>query len=97
MCKTAACPVQARFWLECESGGGRNDNSALNCSGGDMSKPDAVLVREFDAELFHKRVLELEAEGYVANRETYHITPEVDPENGKIVHLHSIEMIRHLS
>jgi len=62
-----------------------------------MRNSDSVIIREFDPELFHKRVLELEAEGYVANRETYQITPEVDPDDGKIIHLHSIEMIRRIS
>ncbi len=60
-----------------------------------MGKTDLVVVREFEPELFHKRVIELEAEGYVANRETYQVTPEMDPEDGRIIHLHSIEMIRH--
>ncbi len=59
-----------------------------------MGKTDLVVVREFEAELFHKKVMELEAEGYIANRETYHVTPEMDPGDGKIIHLHSIEMIR---
>jgi len=59
-----------------------------------MSNSDVIVVREFDPELFHKKVMELEAEGYIAKRETYHITPEMDPEDGKIVHLHSIELIR---
>ncbi len=57
-----------------------------------MNSTDLILVREFDPEVFHKRVMELEAQGYVANRETYKITPEMNPENGSIVHLHSIEM-----
>ncbi len=51
-----------------------------------------ILVREFDPELFHQKVMELEAQGYVANRETYKVTPEMNPEDGNIVHLHSIEM-----
>jgi ribulose-5-phosphate 4-epimerase/fuculose-1-phosphate aldolase len=59
-----------------------------------MGKTDLIVVREFDPERFHKKVIELEAEGYVANRETYLVTPEMDPEDGKIIHLHSIEMIR---
>jgi ribulose-5-phosphate 4-epimerase/fuculose-1-phosphate aldolase len=59
-----------------------------------MGKSDVIVVREFDPELFHKKVMELEAEGYVANRETYHVTPEMDPEDGKIIHLHAIELIR---
>jgi DNA-binding IclR family transcriptional regulator len=55
---------------------------------------DVILVREWDADSFHRRVLELEANGYVARRETYRITPEMSPETGEIVHLHAIELVR---
>jgi hypothetical protein len=51
-----------------------------------------ILVREWDVDTFHERVRELEAEGYVARRETYRIVPEMNPETGEIVHLHSMEM-----
>ncbi len=51
-----------------------------------------TIVREWNSETFHRRVLELEAQGYVARRETYSITPEMNPETGEIIHLHSIEM-----
>lgn len=53
---------------------------------------EAILVREWDPDTFHQRVVELEAEGYIARRETYSITPEMNPESGKIIHLHTIEM-----
>ena len=53
---------------------------------------DITLVREWDAESFHKQVLELERQGWVAKRETYKITAEMNPESGVIVHLHSMEM-----
>jgi hypothetical protein len=53
----------------------------------------ALLVREWNAEAFHRRVLQLESEGYVARRETYCITPEVNPETGEIIHLYTIEML----
>lgn len=53
---------------------------------------EAILVREWDADAFHERVLELEANGYVARRETYSIVPEMNPETGKIIHLYIIEM-----
>jgi hypothetical protein len=53
-----------------------------------------VVVREWDAELFHKRVLELESQGFVACRDTYRITADMNPENGIIIHLHSIELYR---
>ena len=53
-----------------------------------------IIVREWDADCFHRRVLELEAAGYVARRETYRITPEVNPETGEIIHLHTVEVLR---
>ena len=52
------------------------------------------MIREWDADSFHRRVLELEEKGYLARRETYRITPEVNPETGEIVHLHTIELLR---
>jgi hypothetical protein len=52
------------------------------------------VIRDWDADSFHRRVLELEAKGYVARRETYRITPEVNPETGEIIHLYSIELLR---
>ncbi len=55
---------------------------------------DVIVVREWDADSFHRRVLELESRGYIARRETYRITPEVNPETGEIVHLHAIELLR---
>ena len=54
---------------------------------------NAILVRAWQAEAFHKRVLELESEGYVARRETYQITPEMNSETGEVIHLYTIEMI----
>jgi hypothetical protein len=53
-----------------------------------------IIVREWDSDSFHRKVLELEALGYVARRETYTITPEMDPETGKISHLYTIELIK---
>ena len=55
---------------------------------------DVIVVREWDADSFHRRVLELESEGYEARRESYKIKPEMNPENGVIVHLHTMEMSR---
>ena len=55
---------------------------------------EAVLVREWDSDAFHKRVAELEAQGWVFREESYRITAEIDPENGAIQHLHTIEMSR---
>ena len=55
---------------------------------------DVIVIRDWDADSFHRRVLELEAKGYVARRETYRITPEMNPETGEIVHLYAIELLR---
>jgi hypothetical protein len=52
----------------------------------------AVLVREWGEDAFHHRVLEFEIQGYIARRETYRITPEMNPETGEIIHLHTIEI-----
>ncbi len=54
---------------------------------------DPVLVREWDNDLFHRRVREYEARGYVARRETYAIMADMNPETGEVVHLYLIEMI----
>jgi len=51
-------------------------------------------VREWDADSFHKRVLELEHDGYVTRLESYRITAEMNPENGIVSHVHSIEMYK---
>jgi hypothetical protein len=53
---------------------------------------EAIVVREWSAEAFHRRVLELEAEGYSAQRDTYTINPEMNPDTGEVIHLHAIEM-----
>lgn len=54
---------------------------------------EAILIREWSPDQFHRHVLELEAKGYQTRRETYTITPEVHPETGEITHLYSIELI----
>jgi hypothetical protein len=51
-----------------------------------------ILVRDWDAEIFHRRVLALESEGFVAQLDTYSVTPEMNPETGEIIHLYAIEM-----
>jgi hypothetical protein len=61
---------------------------------GAAAMQDVILVREWDPDTFHRRVLELEAQGYEACRDTYRISPEMNPETGNIVHLHTIEMSR---
>jgi hypothetical protein len=59
-----------------------------------MNNDDVILVREWDSDIFHQKVLELEAKGYLARKESYRVMPEIDPENGKIIHLHTIEMFK---
>lgn len=53
---------------------------------------EPIIVREWDNDSFHRRVLELESSGYVARRETYSVTPEQHPDTGYIVHLYCMEM-----
>lgn len=53
---------------------------------------DLTIVREWDIDEFHRQVRELEDKGYVARRDTYRITAEMDPETGGITHLHTMEM-----
>lgn len=55
---------------------------------------DTILVREWDADLFHRRVLDLEAEGYQARLESYQVVPEMNPETGEIIHLHTVELLK---
>ena len=55
--------------------------------------PEQVtIVREWDADTFHARVLELEKQGWVSRRETYRVTAEMNPETGWVTHVHSIEL-----
>ena len=58
-----------------------------------MRMSDAIVVRGWNADEFHRRVLEFEKEGYIARRDTYRITPEMNPETGEVIHLHVIEML----
>ena len=55
---------------------------------------DLIVVREWHADAFHARVLELEKQGYVARRETYRISAEMNPETGWVTHVHSIELAK---
>ena len=41
---------------------------------------DAIFVRDWNVDGFHRQVLQLETQGYVARRETYRITAETNPE-----------------
>jgi len=54
---------------------------------------DPNVIREWNADEFHRRVLELEGHAYIARRESYRITPEMSPETGEIIHLHAIELL----
>ena len=53
---------------------------------------NAIIVSEWDADAFHRRVSDLELQGYVTRRESYRVTPEMNPETGRIVHLHTVEL-----
>ena len=55
---------------------------------------NAIVISEWDADAFHRRVMDLEQQGYVARRETYRVTPEMNPETGRIIHLHTVELYR---
>ncbi len=55
---------------------------------------DIIVVREWDADQFHAKVLELEQQGYVARRETYRVTAEMNPDTGWVTHVHSIELTK---
>ena len=55
---------------------------------------EVLQVREWDNDSFHRRVLELESEGFVSRLEIYRIVPDMNPETGIIVHLHTMEMYR---
>jgi hypothetical protein len=53
---------------------------------------DAMFVRDWNVDGFHKQVLRLETQGYVDRRETYRIIAETNPETGEVIHLYVIEM-----
>jgi len=59
-----------------------------------MAEKKLVVVREWESDTFHAKVLELEKQGYVARRESYRITAEMNPETGWISHVHSIELAK---
>jgi hypothetical protein len=67
-------------------------SDAIANEGGDTC--NAIIVSEWDADTFHRRVSDLELQGYVARRETYHVTPEMNPETGRITHLLAVELYR---
>lgn len=55
---------------------------------------DVKIVRDWEPDVFHRRVLDLESQGYISRRETYRITPDTNPETGEVLHLHSIELVK---
>ena len=57
-----------------------------------MSEAETIMVREWDPDLFYRRVHELEADGYAARLESYEVLPEMNPETGEIIHLRVVEM-----
>ena len=69
-----------------------SDRGAVANEGVDAG--NAIVVSEWDADAFHRRVSDLELQGYVVRRETYRVTPETNPETGRIVHLHTVELCR---
>jgi len=75
--------------------GRSNHDDAVADEGVDAG--NAIIVSEWDADAFHRRVSDLELQGYAVRRETYRVTPETNPETGRIVHLHTIELYRHRS
>jgi hypothetical protein len=69
---------------------GSDRGDAVASEGADAG--NAIVVSEWDADAFHRRVSDLELQGYVVRRETYRVTPEMNPETGRIVHLHTVEL-----
>src|SRR5580698_9338350 len=55
---------------------------------------EVEIVRDWDADSFHQRVLDLESQGYISRRETHRITPDTNPETGEVLHLNSIELVK---
>jgi hypothetical protein len=57
-----------------------------------MQSAESVTVREWDPEVFQRRVVDLEAEGYAARLDSYRVIPEMNPETGEVIHLRIVEM-----
>jgi len=55
---------------------------------------DLIVVRDWDADKFHARVMELEQQGYVARRDTYRVVADMNPETGWVQHVHTIELAK---
>lgn len=59
-----------------------------------MAESETISVREWDSDVFQRRVLELEAEGYIALLESYQVLPEMNPETGEVIHLRSVDLCK---
>ena len=55
---------------------------------------EVLQVREWGADAFHKKVLQLESEGFVSRLESYRIVSDMNPDTGIIVHVHTMEMYK---
>ena len=62
-------------------------------AGGEVMS-EVVQVREWGVDAFHKKVLQLESQGFVSRLESYRIVPDVNPDTGIVLHLHTMEMYR---
>lgn len=63
----------------------------------DVNQSQTITVREWDPEEFHRRVHELEAEGYVTCLDSYRVLPEMNPETGEVMHLRMVDMYKTLA
>lgn len=59
-----------------------------------MTESETIIVREWDAEVFQRRVVDLEASGYAARLDSYQIIAEMNPETGEVTHLRIVEMCK---
>ena len=77
--------------MECIKAVGDSDRGRAVANEGEAAS-NAIVISEWDADTFHRRLSDLELQGYAARRETYRVTPETNPETGRIVHLHTVEL-----
>lgn len=59
-----------------------------------MVESEAVSVREWDPDVFQRRVVELETEGYAARLDSYQVLAEMNPDTGEVLHLRCVEMCK---
>ncbi len=55
---------------------------------------EVMQVREWGVDAFHKKVLQLESEGFVSRLESYRIVPDMNPDTGIIIPVHTMEMYK---